>query len=132
VTISTDEDLALISLRETLAEAIAEGVPSLRVTTDPRNANPPCVLVSLPELRQISNVAGSGVLHVDVDVPINLLAVGPANDDAAKWLLGKVLPVMFAVNARDAVPARDAETGELLPAYVITVNKKLTAREDGS
>lgn len=90
----------------------------LRVVTDPRDANPPCVIVGLPAgltRRNACTIAGT--------VAVTAVAPPPGNDDAAGWLLDVVDQLAVLVGWTGADPSTWTPTGagSELPAYTMTV-----------
>lgn len=90
---------------------------NVRATMDPRKVNPPCVLITPPDLE---NVTACGVFAAWT---VHLIAPGTPDLDAIAWLMDNVMPVF------DAVGGYTAEFGNLtlspdgdpMPAYTITV-----------
>ncbi len=60
-------------------------ITGMRVITDPRNVNPPCVFIDAPSFTAYNaNIA-------ELDVPVRVITIGPANLDA--WsVLRKLCP----------------------------------------
>lgn len=71
------------SIDDFVAKLAAELNP-IRVTDDPRNVNPPCVFVGAPTNLERGPCGLSGL------VPVIVIAAGPANLDARRWLLDVV------------------------------------------
>jgi hypothetical protein len=97
------------------ARLTAAGVE--RVTTDPRNVSPPCVLVGLP---QRLTRAGCGLEGV---IPVHEIAAGPGNADAVGWLLDTAEQVAAVVPCSSVEPGSyspDPGAPGTLPAYVAT------------
>lgn len=84
--------------RAVLAGKVAAA--GLRVSVDPREVNPPCVLIGTPT--SITRVGGCALEEV---VPVFAVAPPPGNADAVDWLLDTV-ETLFGVltDATDAVP----------------------------
>lgn len=129
--ISTEATEALNDLRDELAKALEE-IPGLRVTTDPRQVNPPCCLIGLPTVERIANL-GVGRWTVDVTIPVVLIAKPPGDQPAISWLLRFILPVMRKLNAVEAEPVSSLDFGSNpLPTYPLAVRRRLKIQEDGS
>jgi len=98
-----------------VAAAVGEGV---RVTTDPRNITPPCVVVGVPVVT-VDDVRTATVL-----VPVAIIGTGPGNDEAVRWQLarlGEIVP-----NVRPILDARPGpyDTGDrTLPALTAVVTR---------
>lgn len=100
---------------ELAGKVTAQGV---RAVTDPRDANPPCVIVGLPaglSRRNACSIAGT--------VPVTAVAPPPGNDDAAVWLLELIEDLAPVLLWTDCVPATwsPGPNATDLPAYVMTV-----------
>jgi hypothetical protein len=103
----------------TKAESILDSIRALGVhaTMDPRKVNPPCALLVPPDLER------GTACGVYAAWTVHLVAPGPNDLDAARWLLERIEAVF------DAVGGFTAEFGNLtinpdsdpLPAYTITV-----------
>lgn len=119
---SPPEVTPITAARADLAEALGT-VEGLRVHTDPgKTADPPCVFVSLPDLRWTAFCATP--THATFDV-----AVVVALDDRAVIRLQELVIVVSA--AIDAVPAAVVTTARVgswndqLPAYNLEVEMEL-------
>lgn len=66
------------ALAAELAAVLGEATP---VTLDPRGLTPPCVLVGVPTT-EVANVR-TGTLFL----PVHVVAPGPGNADAVRWML---------------------------------------------
>lgn len=89
---------------------------SVRVTSDPRNINPPCVFVGMPTALDPAPCGWTG------EIRITAIAPGPANEDAGRWLLDVLDEIRSAVMCISATetafyPDPSASTG--FPAYEI-------------
>jgi len=73
---------------ELVAALIAEG---LAATTDPRNAHPPCALVSVESVTPRT----SGLVRTTLAVV--LIAPGMGNADAIGWIMGTGIPAAWRV-----------------------------------
>lgn len=86
----------------------------LNVVTDPRNVQPPCVIIDPPSL-----VAISGNL-VTTDIAITAVAPPPGNLDAVRWLLTAADTVVQAVLITNGQPGSYTIGTTDLPAYTLT------------
>lgn len=127
--ISTEATEALNDLRTEIADALRT-IPGLSVIEDPSRIKTPCCLVGLPRVTRVRTMTSTVI--VDAVLPVTLMAPLPADAASAKWLLSMLIPVMRIIRADDATPAVDAETGETLPAYPLTISKSLKIEENGS
>jgi hypothetical protein len=90
-------------------------ISGLKVTSDPRNINPPCALVGAP------NFTAFNFNILDVYFPITVMAPGPGNLDAERWLLNAVAQIVSKnVAIKDGRPTSVDIGGVTLPAYEIT------------
>ena len=98
---------------ELAGKVAAEG---LRVVTDPRDVNPPCVLIGPPAT--IVRRAGCGL---EAAVPVLIIAPPPGNEDALVWQLD-TLEVLYSVlpAVTDAAATVVAVAGADAPAYELT------------
>lgn len=105
----------LADLRDQLAATL--NLAGLRATTDPRNVNPPCVVVELANGTRITGCAYEGTIQVSVVAP------GAGHADAAGWL-DETTSVVAALTRAQTWTADTYATpyvpGPLL-AYVLTV-----------
>ena len=69
---------ALATLRAAMVATLSDA--GIRATDDPRNVNPPCVLIGLAEGARITACAYTGT------IPVTVVAPGAGNADAAGWL----------------------------------------------
>jgi len=107
---------SLAATREELVEALA--ATGLRVVTDVRNINPPCVLVGVPFAIE---AAALDWCNVAMQYPVSVVAPPPGNDDAIAWLLDHLPAVMKAVSGTTADPTI-IDVGDVqLPAYTTNV-----------
>ena len=104
---------------DAIAAVITLVVPAgWRVVTDPRNVNPPCVLVGVPRLDQ-APCGWTG------EVPVHVIAAGPGNSDARNAILPVVDLLRPALDLIDPTeptvyyPDPSGDNG--LPAYVLRV-----------
>ena len=104
----------LNALRETLAGKIeAEG---LTVALDPRDVNPPCVLIGVP--RVVGVLTGCAVA---VELSVEIVAPPPGNLDALEWMLEQVPTVMGATGAEGGSGASRRIADTELPVYQLNI-----------
>ena len=102
-------------LAATVAAALGEGV---RVVTDPRAVNPPVVLVGVP-VTTVADVRTATLLF-----PVHLITPGPGNDDAVRWQLGLLGPLLVGVRPIVDVRPGPYDTSErTLPALTAIVSR---------
>ena len=97
--------------RDVLAAKIAAA--GLRVSTDPRELNPPCVLVGAPNI-----IVRVGSCALEEVVPVLVVAPPPGNADAVDWLL-ETVETLFGVitDVTQAVPITVTVGAAEAPAY---------------
>ena len=109
--------MSLATARLAVADALtAAGIA--RVVSDPRDVNPPCVLVGLPNRLERAACGWAGELTVHV------IGAGPGNNDTVTGLLDTVEAVGAVIAARTANAAPyqpDPGAPATLPAYALTV-----------
>ena len=97
-------------------------ITGLRVVTDPRNINPPCVFIDAPSFEAFNaNIA-------DMTFPIRVITIGPANLDALRNVLSicaKLLQKNVAVTSGS--PISLSIGGQELAAYDLTIRVKAQA-----
>ena len=106
--------MTLAAARYELAGKIAAA--GYRVVDDPRNLNPPCVLI----------VPVEGITRVTycafrADVEVYVLAAPPGNADAMDWALDTTEALLDLCSGDGARRARYQVAGQELPGYVLTV-----------
>lgn len=112
---------SLSDARRELAQVLAQG--GLRVTTDPRNLELPCVLVDAPQAMEMVGKAGVAVGHV-----IQVIGPNPANEDTLDVLLDLVEQVTFLLPwtiQTVRFTSYDA-AGKQYPAYVIVTTQTVS------
>jgi len=94
-------------------------VEGLVVVDDPRNIQPPCVLVNAPSF----STPAMANKFVKLQFPIQVLTLGPFNLDAQRNLLNQTALIMGAgIAVTDGRPISMDIGGTLVPAYELTVN----------
>jgi hypothetical protein len=91
----------------------------LNVVTDPRNLQPPCVILDPPAIRAISGNI------ITADVRVTILTPPPGNRDALLKLLADADTVVAAVEVVDGQPGTYPYGERDLPAYTLTVRVTL-------
>jgi hypothetical protein len=101
--------------RERVAALLtAAGLP--RVTLDPRNLNPPCVLVGVP-----ATVGRTTVCARTGRLPVFVVAPPPGNADALAFMLTTADTVAATADV-ESESATIIEVGEVVaPAYLLSV-----------
>lgn len=87
----------------------------IQATRDPAFVIAPCLFVDLPRL---VNSTLDGVI---MEVPVWLMAEGPADMISAEWLLGHVEKLVELCGTLDAEPITYKDT---VPAYRVTATLK--------
>lgn len=103
--------LLLDAMNHVASELTAAG---LNVVTDPRNIQPPCVLVEPPTIRALSGTI------VTADVRVTVLAPPPGNRDAMVKLLTDADTIVDAAEVIDGAPGTYTVGTQDLPAYSLT------------
>lgn len=91
----------------------------LNVVTDPRNIQPPCVIIDPPSIRALSGNI------ITTDVRVTVLTPPPGNRDALIKLLADADTVVAAVEVIDGQPGSYPYGERDLPAYTLTVRVTL-------
>ena len=115
--------MAVIASRDEVAEIIGDAVIPLgwRVTTDPRNVNPPVVVVGPPER------LGRAPCGLIGQCQVSVVHAGPGNDDAARAivpiveLIGPLLDWPDRETADPTVYYPDPSGDNGFPAYAFPV-----------
>lgn len=88
----------------------------LRAVADPRNIQPPCVIVEAPSVSRAPSV------HVlELEFPIAVIGPPPGNRDSALWMLGAVDEIAGIFPIRDGSPGSYSIGTTELPAYLLTI-----------
>jgi hypothetical protein len=106
--------LTLAAARYELAGKIA--AEGYRVTDDPRNINPPCVLIA-----PVNSIDRFTMCAFTADVVVWTLAPPPGNADAMDWALDSCQTLMELTGARNGTLGRYQVAGQELPGYSFTV-----------
>lgn len=111
-------DLFNVALDD-LAEDLAT-ISQLRVVTDVRNVNPPCVFIDAPSfVAYNSNIA-------ELDVPVRVIGAGPSNLDTLKLILNICASLLNeGVAVTDGRPIALTIASQELAAYDLTVKMKV-------
>jgi len=97
-----------------------ETITGLRVVDDPRNINPPCVLVQPPSITMHSNVVA------ELSFQLTLIGFGPGQYNAMAQLLDLAdLIRAEQIGLISGVPALQQIAGQDYPAYQLTINTKV-------
>ena len=101
-----------------LAASLAT-ITGLRVVTDPRNINPPCVFMDAPTFTAFNtNIA-------DLTFPVRVISLGPANLDALRNVLAMCAQLLSAnVAVTEGRPITLSIGGQDLAAYDVTIRMK--------
>ncbi len=101
-----------------LATSLAT-ITGLRVVTDPRNINPPCVFMDAPTFTAFNtNIA-------DLTFPVRVISLGPANLDALRNVLAMCAQLLSAnVAVTEGRPITLSIGGQDLAAYDVTIRMK--------
>lgn len=105
----------LATLRSDIAAALFP--TGIKIATDPRNAQAPCVLVG-----PIVSVETAGHCAWEVEIPVWLIAPAPGDQKAVDWLAAHITDVMkwLPEVSSTALGTYNVGQGDL-PAYEITV-----------
>jgi hypothetical protein len=97
-------------------------ITGLRVVTDPRKINPPCVFIDAPTFTAYNaNIA-------DMTFPVQVISIGPANMDALRNVLSICAELLVQnVAVTDGKPITLSIGGQDLSAYDLTVRMKVQA-----
>jgi hypothetical protein len=113
----------LNAVRETLGEKLA--AEGLAVTLDPRNVNPPIIVIGLPVV-----TGWPGPCAIACDIDITAVAPAPGNLDAVEQLLSMVGELLGLFPQATASPSSfETQASSPLPAYTLTVTT--TATDEG-
>lgn len=95
-------------------------ITGMRVVTDPRNVNPPCVFIDAPSFIAFNaNIA-------ELDVPVRVITIGPANLDALRNVLANcALLLNKGVAVIEGRPISLSIGGQDLAAYDLTIKMKV-------
>ncbi len=95
-------------------------ITGIRVVTDPRDINPPCVFIDAPSFTAYnSNIA-------ELDVPVRVITVGPANLNALRNVLANCAKLLNqGVAVTDGRPISLSIGGQDLAAYDLTIKMKV-------
>lgn len=108
--------------RMSIAQARADIVAKIQadgwaVTDDPRDLQPPCVIVGLP-----GAITATGACLYEAELTVTAVAPGPGNADAVTWLLDTTEQLMALLNADRATPTSFTVTKQRVPGYAIAVH----------
>lgn len=109
-------NVAIDSLASTLSTATG-----LRVVTDSRDINPPCVFIDTPNFEAYNyNIAR-------MEFSVKIISLGPANSDALRSILNMCAQVLGANVAvtRGTPTTITGATGQDFPAFDLTVEMKV-------
>lgn len=95
-------------------------ITGLRVVTDPRNINPPCVFIDAPSFTAFNaNIA-------DMTFPVQVISLGPANLDALRNVLAICAQLLGKnVAVTEGRPITLSVGGQDLAAYDVTIRMKV-------
>ena len=95
-------------------------ITGLRVVTDPRNINPPCVFIDAPTFDAFNaNIA-------DMTFPVQVISLGPANLDALRNVLALCAQLLSKnVAVTQGRPITLSVGGQDLAAYEVTIRMKV-------
>lgn len=104
-----------------LAASLAT-ITGLRVVTDPRNINPPCVFIDAPSFDAFSGQIA------DMSFPVRVISLGPANLDALRNVLAICAQLLGKnVAVTSGRPVSLSVGGQDLAAYDVTIEMKVQA-----
>ena len=88
----------------------------LTIADDPRNINPPCVLIDAPTFEVFNyNI-------VSMDFPIKVIGSGPGNLDSLRVILQKAAAILDDnIGLRSGRPATAVIGGTEMPAYELVL-----------
>jgi len=91
-------------------------ISGLRVVTNPKDINPPCVFINAPSIDAFNyNIAR-------MDVPVDVVTVGPASLDALRDILAIVAKLLAKnVAVTSAVPAVFEVGSQTYASYRVTI-----------
>ena len=97
-------------------------ITGLRVVTDPRNINPPCVFLDAPSFDAYNaNIA-------DMTFPVRVIGTGYPNLDALRQVLGICAALLLKnVAVTTGRPVSLSIGGQDVPAYDLTIRIKAQA-----
>ena len=95
-------------------------ITGMRVVTDPRNVNPPCVFIDAPSFIAFNaNIA-------ELDVPVRVITIGPATLDALRNVLKNCAKLLNkGVAVTEGRPISLSIGGQDLAAYDLTIKMKV-------
>lgn len=96
------------------AITVLEGI-GLPVVSDPRNIQPPCIIVEPPSMRVMSAYVS------ELDIPATVIAPPPGNREAALWLLEKADEIAEAIMVTTGNPGSYTVSSTDLPAYLVNI-----------
>lgn len=96
-------------------------VTGLTIADDPRNINPPCILVQAPSVTMFNNVIAQ------MNFAVTVVGTGPGNRNALTKLLEITdLVREGAIGLTDARPVVQQVGGAEYPAYELTISVKVS------
>lgn len=96
-------------------------ITGLQVANDPRNINPPCLLVQAPSITMFNNVIAN------MQFAVTVIGTGPGNRNALTKLLEITdLVREKAIGLIEARPVVQQVGGAEFPAYELTINVKVS------
>lgn len=112
----------MTSLLDLMLEAVDDlQVAGVRATSDPRNANPPCVLVRPPSFVADVSCGGTATLQA------LCITRGPGNADAWRSIDDLAGQVSKVIAIEQIEPAEfQPDNGAPLPAYLLTWTKAIS------
>jgi hypothetical protein len=110
----------LNAVRTDLATEIA--ALSMKTALDPRDVNPPVVVVGLPVVKDWLSPC-----VIDVDIEITAVAPPPGNLDAVEWLLDTTAALLDHFTDALATPSSFTPVAgqQPLPAYTLVLNQQV-------
>jgi hypothetical protein len=109
--------------RVEIARLLGLALPADRVTLDPRNVSPPCIVVGLPRVLGVQ----SGHCRATLELPVFLVTPPPGNADSVEWMLERLATVMSVCGATTADPMQYSPSPTVdLPAYEVTATINVT------